>query len=159
MSNYFMKRILVLYALALAFAACNKDKVESKPHVSFKSFNTSVVPFGVDLQATLEFTDQEGDLDSVYVIRQRINQNDPNPENTLIDLGVPVFGNQNRGELSVSLPNATHLTFNLPEIHIPGSIPQRNEPDTLHLSFYLKDKAGNVSDTTSPKEVIVMRSL
>jgi hypothetical protein len=151
-----MKKILVFGVFILALAACNKDKVESKPHLKFKSFNGNVIPVGSDVLITLNFTDQEGDLDSVYVIRQRINQRSF-PNSQIIDLGIPKFGGQNSGELQIRLDYGTQLTFFLSALRIPGSSPERFEPDTLNLRFYAKDKKGNTSDTIGPERLIVMR--
>lgn len=152
-----MKRIFVFCVLALAVTACNKDKVESTPNLKFKSFNQNVIDQnGVDLRVTLEFTDQEGDLDSVFITRQRVNSRDPSYLDYPYD-GIPGFGNQNRGELFITIPIQAKLLFNLPSIRIPGSNPEQFEPDTLLMRFYIKDKAGNVSDTTSPKQLIVIR--
>ena len=151
-----MKKIFVFGVMFLALAACNKDKVESKPHLKFKSFNSKLIPIGSDALITLNFTDQEGDLDSVFVIRQRVNQRSF-PNSQVIDLGIPKFGGQNSGELQISLDNGTQLTFNLPALRIPGSNPSQFEPDTLNLRFYAKDKKGNTSDTIGPERLIVMR--
>lgn len=153
-----MKRIFVLCALALAIAACNKDKVESTPHLKFKSFNKTLIDSNdTELDVTLEFTDQEGDLDSVFITRQRLNKSRPSYSDYAYD-GVPSFGNQTRGELFVSIPVRDQLLFNLSSIRIPGSSPARYEPDTLLMRFYVKDKAGHTSDTTAPKQLIVIRN-
>lgn len=151
-----MKRIFALSVIIMALAACNKDKVESKPHISFKTFNSKVIPVGGDALITLNFTDQEGDLDSVFVIRQRVNKRSF-PNSQLIDLGVPKFGNQNQGELQVALDYGTQLTFGLNAIRIPGTNPSQYEPDTLHLRFYVKDKEDHTSDTIGPEQLIVQR--
>lgn len=151
-----MKRIFVLSVIILAIAGCSKDKVETKPHLKFKSFNGDKLPVGIDARIILEFTDQEGDLDSIFVIRQRVNLRTV-PGSQIIDLGIPKFGGQNSGELQVSLDYGTQLTFNLPPLRIPGSNPPQYEPDTLNLRFYGKDKAGNTSDTIGPERLIVMR--
>jgi hypothetical protein len=151
-----MKRIFVFCVLTLAIAACNKDKVESTPHLKFKSFNTDVVDYNGALNATLEFTDQEGDIDSVFITRQRLNQQKP----SYLDFyyhSAPQNVNQNKGELFLNFFNVSQdLDFNQEAIRIPGSSDQF-EPDTLLLRFYVKDKAGHVSDTTSPKQLIVIR--
>lgn len=139
----------------MAVIACNKDKVETKPHVSFKSFNTDVVSLNEALRVTLNFTDQEGDLDSLFIIRQRLNARGPSYK--VLPYGIPEFSGQNKGELEVTLSYASDLTLALSALPIPGSNPRRYEPDTLQLKFYLKDEAGNVSDSTSPKQVIVIR--
>lgn len=152
-----MKQLLALFTLALALSACDKDKVETKPHVTFKSFDKDVVQQNDQtLRVTLEFTDQEGDLDSVFITRQRLNRRGP----SYLDFpyaGIPQFGNQSRGELFVTLPVQEKLVFNLTPLRIPGSNPERYEPDTLQLRFYVKDKEGNVSDTASAKQLIVIR--
>ena len=152
-----MKRILVFCAFALVIVACHKDKVESTPHVTFKSFNQNVLDtFDSQLRITLEFTDQEGDLDSVYVVRRRLNVHDASPKTKILDYGVPEFSGQNKGELFLLLNKQNDLLVDLNQIRIPGSIPTRYEPDTLQLRFFAKDKAKHTSDTTSPKQVIVI---
>lgn len=154
-----MKRIIVFCVLALAFAACNKDKVESTPHLKFKSFNKNPVADSVDqsLRVILEFTDKEADIDSFFITRQRLNQNGPAYFDIFYD-HVPKFGNQMRGEIQLDLELVREVTFNLSPINIPGSVPRRNEPDTLLMRFYLKDKAGHTSDTAVAKQLIVYRS-
>lgn len=150
-----MKRIVVYCFLVVMITACHKDKVETTPHLSFKSFNTDIVGPGNSLRVTLEFTDKEGDLQSLYVIRQRMNAR--GPSRTVLPYDIPGFNGQQKGELLATLDYSTDLTLNLSALRIPGSNPARNEPDTLQLRFYVQDKAGNVSDSTSPKQVIVIR--
>jgi hypothetical protein len=151
-----MKRIFVFCALALSIIACDKDKVESKPHLKFKSFNTDVVAANGFVRAILDFTDQEGDLDSIFITRQRLNKKGPSYFNYFYGQP-PEFGEQNRGELQIDFEVAKDLIFGLPAIGVPGSNPPRNEPDTLQLRFYLKDKAGNTSDTAVGSTLIVIR--
>lgn len=151
-----MKRIFVFCVLSLAIAACSKGKVETVPHLSFKSFSSDVVGSTGVLQVNLEFTDQEGDLDSIFIVRQRLNRRGPAIFSFFYDRA-PQFGKQNRGELQLNLDIAQDLIFSLSPLRIPGSNPSRNEPDTLLMKFYLKDKAGNVSDTAVAKPLIVIR--
>jgi len=151
-----MKRIFVFCALALFVIACGKDKVESNPHLKFKSFNTDVVEANGFVRATLEFTDQEGDLDSIFITRQRLNKKGPSYFNYFYGQP-PEFGEQNRGELQIDFEVAKDLIFGLPAISVPGSVPPRNEPDTLQLRFYLKDKGGHTSDTAVASTLIVIR--
>ena len=151
-----MKRIFVFCALALFIIACDKDKVESNPHLKFKSFNTDVVEANGFVRATLDFTDQEGDLDSIFITRQRLNRRGPSYFNYFYGQA-PEFGEQNRGELQIDFEVAKDLIFGLPAINVPGSNPPRNEPDTLQLRFYLKDKGGHTSDTAVASPLIVIR--
>jgi len=156
MSSFFMKRIIVFCAFILAITACNKDKVESNPHLKFKSFSSDVVPSNGQLRVILEFTDQEGDLDSVFVTRQRLNRRGPTYTDFFYE-HTPEFGNQNRGELQLNIDIALQLVSNLGALRVPGSSPAVYEPDTLLMRFYVKDKQGHTSDTTSPKQLIVIR--
>lgn len=152
-----MKRIFVISILAFVVVACSKDKFETKPHVSVKSFNPSKnVAQGSALEVRLEFTDQEGDLDSVYVFRKRVNAKGPV---TLpgLPFGIPEFNGEKKGEIFINMDYATILTLALNPIHIPGSNPSANYDDSLQLRFVLVDKAKHVSDTTEPKIVFVNR--
>ena len=152
-----MKRIFVFCVLTLAIIACNKDKVESQPHLKFKSFNNDVVALNESLRVTLDFTDQEGDLDSVFVTRERLNKRS-GPSYVEFPYGsIPEFGKQNRGELQLDFNVGQDIAFNLPAISIPGSNPPANEPDTLQLRFYVKDKAGHTSDTAVARPLVVIR--
>jgi hypothetical protein len=154
-----MKRIFVFCVLSFAIAACNKDKVESTPHLKFKSYNTDVVTYNGSLRAILEFTDQEGDLDSVFVTRKRLNQHDATSSYFEFPLKgtVPEFGSQNRGELQLNLQVAYDVAFNLSPIAIPNTNPTQYEVDTLQIRFYVKDKAGHTSDTAVAKPLYVIR--
>jgi len=156
MTSYYMKRIIVFCVFTLAIMACGKDKVESQPHLKFKNFNSDVVAQNGFLRVTLDFTDQEGDLDSVFVTRQRLNKRGPSYVGFYYGQ-TPEFGKQNRGELQLDFSVAQDLIFGLPAISIPGSNPPQYEPDTLQLRFYLKDKAGHTSDTAVAKPLIVIR--
>lgn len=147
-----MKRIFVFCVLTLAVVACNKDKVESTPHLKFKSFSKDVINSTGELRVTLDFTDQEGDLDSLFVVRQRTNINGPDYLSFFYS-GFPEFGNQTKGEVTVSFDIQNTLIFNLPGI---GTNPNY-ERDTLLMKFYVKDKAGHVSDTATTKPLYVIR--
>lgn len=152
-----MKKIFFSSLLLIVVFSCTKGKVETVPTVSIKSFSTDIVdPYrGINvLEADLNFTDKEGDLDSVIVIRQRSNVRGRNYKQ--IPFPVPRFDGQSRGELAVYMDYSNVLTLALTEIRIPGGN-GRNEPDTLQLKFRLKDKAGNYSDSTNAKQLIVIR--
>ena len=158
-----MKQLLAFCALILVFAACTKDKVESKPHLKFKSVNNEFFFDSLDqnLRIIFEFTDQEGDLDSVFMTRLRANKKAPPPNYIDVPLKstVPAFGKQNRGELQLDFNLKQDIMFgNFNSIDIPGTIPRRYETDTVLLRFYIKDKAGNKSDTAAVKPIYISRT-
>lgn len=150
-----MKKGFLFSLLAFVLFACSKDKFETKPSLKYKSSSTDIVPMGSGLQVNLEFTDKEGDLDSVFIIRERLNKRGPLINNSL-QLAFPSsFNNETKGELILNLDYTGRLTYQINEIDIPGS-GGANEPDTLLLKFVIKDKAKNYSDTAQ-KDFIVIR--
>lgn len=143
-----MKKILISCLLIAAVVSCNKDKFQTKPQIKIKSTNyEGVVPQGGTLRVNLEFTDKEGDVsDSLWVIRERLNLKSP-AVLTASSYKIPAFPNTSQGEMEVDLNYDFGLTFGIPAIRIPGSVPAQNEPDTMNLKFVVRDKAGNKSDT------------
>ena len=150
-----MKKCFLFALLAFTIMACSKDKFETKPTLKYKSSSSDIVPLGSGLQVILEFTDKEGDLDSVFIIRERLNKRGPLVNNSL-QLGFPsTFKNETKGDLILNLDYAGRLTYQIPEITIPGTGGAR-EPDTLLIKFVVKDRENNLSDTAQ-KDFIVIR--
>ena len=150
-----MKAILVILSLSLLFFACSKDKVETKPNLSLKSANPKVVPLNNDMIVNLDFTDEEGDLDGVYLWKTRLNKIKLTTVRDSLFLAVPEFPKNNKGELELLLEYQRHL--------ISATSPRRDpisgklESDTLNMKFLLKDRAGNASDTVYINNVVILR--
>ncbi|HEX7844728.1 MAG TPA: hypothetical protein VF476_02945 [Chitinophagaceae bacterium] len=72
-----MKTKLVLFTalFALFFIACKKDKFTTKPQINVKSISPGEVVQGDIISIQAKFTDEEGDLDSVYVIMKYYDGN------------------------------------------------------------------------------------
>lgn len=152
-----MKKFLIAFASLIILNACDKDKFETKPQIKIVSVNRDVVEKNGSLQFLLEFTDKEGDVDdSLFVIRQRLNRRSPFTSRPS-PYGVPEFPNQSKGEIQVTLAYNEGITFGISPLRIPGTNPEQFQPDTMRFKFVLKDKAGNVSDTATSKEIIVIR--
>jgi hypothetical protein len=153
-----MKRIFIIALALVAIVACNKDKFQTKPQVTIKSYNLTQVPFNAPLIFTLEVTDKEGDVDdSMFVIRQRLNKkNTTLPSTSRFD--IPTFPDKASAEFTLSYRYAFELTGGLLPIDIPGTgTPAKKEVDTLIFKFVVKDKAGNRSDTTTSQPIYVER--
>lgn len=60
--------ILFVIAAALIFAACEKDKFTTIPQVKAKSISPGTVIPGNIIKFTASFTDEEGDIDTVFVV-------------------------------------------------------------------------------------------
>ena len=149
-----MKSTLLILSVLLAFfIACNKDTFESKPTLTVKSVNSKSLNQGQDFIANLEYTDKEGDVDSViYVIRERTNN--LGKRTVADDYTVPKFPNNKKGEIEVVLRYSFELTAGFSAIPMPGN---QKQPDTMNLKLVLKDRASNLSDTAIVGSVIIRR--
>ena len=102
-----MKQILLFSCLCGVLMACNKNKFETVPQVSIKSFGPDVVRKGEIFELVAEVTDKEGDLqDSVLLLRKRFtNGTIPVPtrpdDSTYLDLRDFRFPNKPSIELRI----------------------------------------------------------
>ena len=62
-----------LILLTVTAIGCNKDKFTTVPQVSIKSISPGTVVTGNIISLKGKYTDQEGDLDSVYVVYKWYN--------------------------------------------------------------------------------------
>ena len=69
------QRLLLILVLTLIVMACNKDKFTTEPIVKVKSISPGTVNSGDVIVLKSKFTDDEGDLDSVYVVYKWYNGN------------------------------------------------------------------------------------
>lgn len=152
-----MTRLFVLILLsATIFAACKKDKFQTKPSLTLKSMNGNVVPINGALQLDFEYTDKEGDVSNVlFLSKVRTNKLKTKTLRDTIAMTVPEFPNKNQGTLQVTLEYQGYLISaeNPPKDPVTGG----SQADTLLLKFVLRDRANNVSDTVTAGPVIVLR--
>lgn len=162
-----MMRKLIKYSglavlIALAFAGCSKDKYASKPSLKFKSISSYDVPNKGLFEIRLEYTDLEGDLstaDSALIIHRDVARCPsgsidfkyklPSVPTTKNASGDIVIHFENNG---TDYLNAGYATYT-PAPCVTGSY-----TDTTTFKFYIRDVAGNVSDTiTIDKPVLIRR--
>lgn len=67
------QRLLLILVLILTVLACNKDKFTTEPKVTVKSISPGTVNNGDIITLRSNYTDDEGDLDSVYVVYKWYN--------------------------------------------------------------------------------------
>lgn len=137
----------------LAATACGKDKYTTKPQLKFKKAGSYSVAKGGLLELYLEFTDQEGDISDTLFIQNATPgcpaSNFPQPLPYKIPDIVPYA--KLKGELLVTFENGTT------NLQIPiYQGPQCGRPDTTTFRFWMKDKAGNVSDTVSTDKPLII---
>ena len=153
-----MKIFLISFlAFAVLITACNKDKFQTIPSLSIKSYNTKEVPLNANFIVTLECTDKEGDVqDSVIIIKLRLNRRVVPTIQDTIRFKFPAFPKSDRIQIQVNLNNQLiRSAINPPTI--PGSNPPQKESDTLLLKFAVRDNAGHTSDTVVSDQIIVLR--
>lgn len=154
-SILFCMRQYFYFALVLVFiVACGKDKLETKPSIKIKSFSSNIIPNGGGLRVELEFADKEGDIsNALFVQKIRTNVKVLPTIRDTFSLLMPEFTNNSRGTIEVNMDYSNHLVSAIN----PG-IPPNVADDSLTIRFALRDLKGNVSDTVSIKNIIVIRN-
>jgi hypothetical protein len=151
---------LVLYSslFLILFAACNKDKFQDKPTITIKSVNPDQVSVfsGSSSEILMEFTDKQGDLDTVFLYKERLNTVVKPVLNPKLLYPIPDFPKKTKGELKVTLFNTDLNACENPRSQ--PDAPNGKEPDTIVLHIVVKDRAGNVSDTATTGKLVIERS-
>ncbi|WP_205510148.1 hypothetical protein [Longitalea arenae] len=154
-----MQKFLLYSFLGLAlFVACSKDKFEDKPTIEIKSINPTYVSAlsGAYAEIEMEFTDKQGDLDSVFLYKNRLNINQKPLLNPYLPYPLPDFPEKSKGVLKVTLQNTDLAATGSP--NTKPDEPFGKEPDTINFKIVVKDKSGNVSDTITTDQLIIERS-
>ncbi|MDB5251424.1 MAG: hypothetical protein JWP27_593 [Flaviaesturariibacter sp.] len=147
-----IKTFLSVAILFVAAAGCKKTKVATSPSLALKETSSKEIPLNGDFEATFSFTDKEGDADSLYVIRRRLNLKGPETKAPLA-FSVPKTGGEAEGEIETILFYVRGLTLNFN----PLGPSTNRERDTLSIRYVLKDRKKNTSDTVTIDNVIVTR--
>jgi hypothetical protein len=151
---------LVLYSTLclIVIAACRKDKFQDKPTIEIKSISPTYVTAlsGASTQIEMEFTDKQGDLDSVYLFKERLNVRVKPIFLPFIPFPIPEFPEKSKGVLRVTLKNSELAATETP--NTKPDEPFGKEPDTIQFKIIVKDKSGNVSDTITTEQLIIERS-
>jgi hypothetical protein len=143
-----MQRLLILTFLILATVACSKDKFTSEPQVTVKSLQPSIVTNGSVIRLLASFTDEEGDVDSVYIVYKWYNGNTPTLIDTLMRfptarLGIPA--QLRKSDIAVEFEYNTYNQQSL--LTLPGV--SRDTSATLGLILIDKTrKRSNYSEST-----------
>lgn len=143
-----MKRQILAFLSIMFIVSCGKDSFQSKPQLTLKSVSSTTVPVGSDFQIRMRLTDKEGDfVDTIWVSKVTTRC-------TLSNF---------RDSLLYRIPSNTPKTKNFDgEVYISFSYPVELQPrcirpDTATFRFWMKDKAGNRSDTVRTPPIIILR--
>jgi hypothetical protein len=147
-------KIVFLVSVIIISIACNKGKYTTAPQLYFKSVNNTVLSSGQNnLEFTLNFTDKEGDIDSLFI--KRVSKVCPNDFLNDYVEKIPNFtytSNQ-KGDIYV---NFSYNNIDSNKINISSCISNKN--DTSSFRFCLKDKAGNYSDTLVSPQIVFLKN-
>jgi hypothetical protein len=153
-----MKKLLLAGFVLLVVMACNKDKYQTKPQISIKSTSTDVVPANSGLTIVLSYTDKEGDIsDSLYIKKVRLNKTVVPTLRDSLKYKIPDFPDYSKGEITLALDYQNNLVSAINPPPIVGSNPSKPQPDTLLFKFWIRDKAGHVSDTVTTDPITIIR--
>jgi hypothetical protein len=143
---------LVIAAL-LIIAACKKDTFQTKPQLSFKKVNSEKVTQGDILRFTLEVTDKEGDVDTFFY--RRMSKVCATVFKDSVPSRMPDGYVAEKNLKATFEVNFVYGVINGPYPII--SLGCTNKNDTSFFKFWVKDKAGNVSDTATSPYIVFLK--
>ena len=129
--------VLVLFLLA----ACNKDKFKTEPQVDIKSISPHTVYSGDILNMKAKYTDDEGDLDSLFLVYKWYN-NTTVVRNDTFRFAYSLLhlpANTREADFEITLE---YNTQNTDLVKLSGV---SNRDTTATFGVVLKDKAGHRS--------------
>ena len=147
---------LTLIALVSFFTACNKDKYTTEPQVKFKEISPDIVSRGNIVKFTCSFTDEEGDVDSIFIVQKwytgsgTVTFIDTLKNNTYESTTAPI---SRSGDISLMLE---YITANSGYKTYPWT--PSNRDTTATLGMLLIDKAGNRSNYAESDKIILKKS-
>ncbi len=146
-------KLLIVLGIAFGLAACQKDKFNTVPTLTFEGVNTQELRPNEGIIFKFRFTDKEGDIqDSMFV--QKVTKN---CERSDFDALYPLpsdFPERRNSEGEIEVRYAYGSGFIYPPIAEPQC---EGQNDTCVFRFALKDKAGNTSDTVSSPQIILIK--
>lgn len=143
-----MKRQIFTFLSIVFIVSCGKDTFQSKPQLTLKSVSSTTVPVGSDLQIKMRLTDKEGDfVDTIWMSKTTTRCTLSNFKDSLL-YRIPDDAPRTKnfdGEVVISFSYPVELQ------------PRCIRPDTAVFRFWMKDKAGNRSDTVKTQPIIILR--
>jgi hypothetical protein len=149
-----IKKILAGGLVVLLAAACNKDKFTSEPQVKVTSIQPAVVTTGNVIKLLANYTDQEGDIDSIYIVYKWYNASGSTRADTLqrfpiSRLGLP--GALRKADIQLEFE---YNTYNQPGlVTLPGVL----RDTTASLGLVLIDKTRKRSNYSESARIRLRR--
>src|SRR5579871_160864 len=131
--------ITTIFALMLS---CKKDG-NGGLSIKIKSISSNIIPINASLQVIFDFTDNGGHpIDSIYMSKVRINQNQTPTLNDSFGLSAPSYNGTTKGQLQLDLNYSGFLTSAQSPPIIDST---HNESDSVIIKFVAIDNANNKS--------------
>src|ERR1700684_3875695 len=147
-----IKYLLTAFVLLVALS-CSKNG-NGKLSIKLNSLNNSTVAPGGGMEVFFDFTENGSVIDTIGLIKLRINQLQTATLRDTIFYNVPTYPKNTKGQLFLNL-----TYFDLQSALTPPQtgIPPQDESDSLIFKFFAKDQANNTSDTVTTGLIVVQR--
>lgn len=147
-------KVLVGVLVILLTIACNKDKFTSEPQVQVTSIQPAVVTTGNVIKLLANYTDQEGDIDSIYIVYKWYNASGATRADTLQRFPISRLG------LPAALRKADiQLEFEYNTYNQPGlvTLPGVLRDTTASIGLVLIDKTRKRSNYSESARIRLRR--
>ena len=143
-----MRNTILIALVSLIIFGCKKDTFNTTPSLKYKSVNIYQLVPGSVVKFKLEFTDLEGDLDSIYI--EKVNPSCAKSRTVeRFYLGDAIVKLKSKSdELLIS------YGYRVDGYPLIGE-PKCDFNDTCYFRFALLDKAKHKSDTVKSENIVI----
>ncbi len=153
-----MKAKLLFLAIPLLILwACKKEKASSKPNITLKTVKvqgvSSASGIGTIIDIDIDILDKEGDVrDSVFIKKIDAAKIPCGGNSKNLFYNIPSYPNSTNQTVTFRLKFAT---LNIPDYALLSGAACSPRKDTSIFQFWVKDKAGNLSDTVTTEAIAI----
>ncbi len=147
-------KLLYLILTSFILGACKKEKAETKPNLRIVKVERQEVLYngaqGILLDIDLEVVDKEGDVrDSIFILKRDDTRIGCSGNNRTLFYNIPLYPEEQREKIVFRIKFST---LQIPDyVELSGSACPRR--DTSVFNIWVKDKAGNRSDTVTTERI------
>lgn len=150
--NSIFNAIVLVFVSSLVLLACDKSTFNSKPTLEFRSVRSTDLVQGDLLDIRLRVLDKEGDISDTLFIRAATNRCPNNAVNLFYQVPEVPLKNDLDAEIVMRFLIGVIGEFPVYNLNLCPGV------DTVNFRFWIKDKAGNISDTIGTAEPILIRN-
>ena len=152
--RFMNQRFQLLFLLTLFAVSCSKDKFTSEPKVEVRSIEPATVFNGNIIRVLARYTDEEGDVDSVYIVYKWFNGSNAIRVDTLMRfptnrLGIP--SSLRESDIAVEFE---YNTYNQPNML---TLPGVTRDTTAAFGLILIDKTRKRSNYSESNKIRLKR--